>query len=88
MFLKNVLKQTWNSFNTKFQPHWKNRESSYQVSQILGRFCHLIAVILQLVKNKDLRDTKNAKEINFEGVWGKLEQKKVSRDNNSQNTWD
>ena len=34
---------------------------------------------------KDLRVTKNVKEIKFEGVWGELESKKVSRDNNSQN---
>ena len=43
IFLKNVLKQI---FNTKFQPHWKDRKSSYQVRQILGLFCHLIALIL------------------------------------------
>ena len=28
IFLANFLKQTWNSFNTKFQPQWKDRESS------------------------------------------------------------
>ena len=28
------------------------------------------------------------KEFKFEGVWGKLESRKVSRDNNSQNVWD
>ena len=32
-----------------------------------------------------LRVTKNVKEIKFEGVWGELESKNVSRDNNSQN---
>ena len=34
---------------------------------------------------EDVRVTKNVKEINFKGIWGKLESKKVSRDNNSQN---
>ena len=42
VFLKNALKQTWNSLNTKFQPHWKDWKSSYQVRQIAGHFFHLI----------------------------------------------
>ena len=76
IFLKNVLKQTWNSFNTKFQAQWKDRESSYQVRIILEHFCHLIALILGLNSVKGLRVTKNVREIKFEGVWGKLESKK------------
>ena len=76
IFLKNVLKQTWNSFNTKFQTQWKDRESSYQVRGILGSFCHLIALILGLSRVKGLRVTKNVIEINFERVWGELESKK------------
>ena len=31
---------------------------------------------------------KIVKEIKFEEVWGELEQKKISRDNQSQNIWD
>ena len=81
-----MLKQTWNSFNTKFQTQWKDRESSYHVRIILGLFCHSIALILGLNSVKDLRvTTKNVKEIKFEGVWGELESKKGSTDNNSQN---
>ena len=38
IFLKNVLNQTWNYFNTKFQPQWEYGKSSYQVMQILGPF--------------------------------------------------
>ena len=34
---------------------------------------------------KGLRVTKIAKEIKFEGVWGELEAKNISRDNHSQN---
>ena len=45
MFLKNVLKQTWKSFNTKFRLQWK-RKNIYQVRQILALFCNLIALIL------------------------------------------
>ena len=52
---------------------------------ILGFFCHSITLILGLKSGKDLRVTKNVKEIKFEGVWGQLESKKVSKDNNSQN---
>ena len=75
-----MLKQTWHSFNTKFQTQWKDRESSYHVRIILGHFCRSVALILGLNSVKDLRVTKNVKEIKFEGVWGDLESKKVSRD--------
>ena len=80
-----MLKQTWHSFNTKFQTQWKDPESSYHVGIILGLFCHWITLSLGLNSVKDIRVTKNAKEIKFEGVWGELESKKVFRDNNSQN---
>ena len=82
---KNVLKQTLHSFNTKFQTEWKDRESSYHVTINLGLFCHSIALISVLNSVKDLKVTKNVKEIKFGGVWGELESKKVSRDNESQN---
>ena len=74
---KNVLKQTWHSFNTKFQTQWKDREKSYHVTIIWGLFCHSIALILGLNSLKDLRVTKNVKEIKFGGVSGELESKKV-----------
>ena len=80
-----MLKQTWHSFNTKFQTQRKNGESSYQVRIILGLFCHSIALILDLNSVKDFGVTKNVKEIKFERVWGELESRKISRDNNSQN---
>ena len=80
-----MLKQTWHSFNTKFQTQWKGRESSYHVTIILGLFCHSIALILGLNSVKDLTVTKNVKDLKFEGVGGELESKKVSRDNNWQN---
>ena len=80
-----MLKQTWHSFNTKFQTQWKDRESSYHVTIIVGLFCHSIALILGWNSVEDLRVTKNVKEIKVEGVWGELQSKKVSRDNDSQN---
>ena len=80
-----MLKQTWHSFNNKFQTQWKDLESSYHVTIILGIFCQSIALILGLNSVKDLRVTKNVQEIKFGGVWGELESKKVSRDNDSQN---
>ena len=46
IFVNNVLKHTWNSFNAKFQAQWKDWKCSYQVRQILGLFCHLIALVL------------------------------------------
>ena len=54
-------------------------ESSYQVNQILGPFCHLIALILAENSLKDLRVTKTAKPIKFEGVWGELVSKRCFR---------
>ena len=45
-FLKNLLKQTWKSFNTKFQAQWKDRKNSYKVRQILELFGNLILLIL------------------------------------------
>ena len=80
-----MLKQTWHSFNTKFQTQRKDGESSYQVRIILGLFCHSIALILGLNSVKDFRVAKNVQKIKFEGVWGELDSRKVSRDNNSQN---
>ena len=75
IFLKNVLKQIWNYFNTKFKPQWKDRKSSYKHRQILEPFCHLIALVLASSRVKSLRVTKNVKRPEFEGVWGELESK-------------
>ena len=41
LFLKIVLEQTWNCFNTKLQLQWKDRKSSYEVWQVLGPFLPL-----------------------------------------------
>ena len=46
IFLKNVLHQAWKIFNTKFEPQWKDRKSSYQVRQMLALFCKPVALIL------------------------------------------
>ena len=72
MFLKNVLKQTRNSFNTKFQAQWKARKSSYQVRQILPLFCDLIPLILRQSSVEVLGVTEIVKEIKFEAFLGKL----------------
>ena len=74
--IKIVLNQTWNCFIIKSQPQWKVRKSSYQVREILGVFFHLIALILRKTRFKDLKVTKNVKEIRFEEAWGKIESKK------------
>ena len=87
-FLKNVLKQTWNYFNTKFWLKWKDRERNYQARLNLGLFSHLVVLFLHQICLKGLRVTKTFKEIKFEGVWNELESKKFFRDNNSQNTWE
>ena len=43
MFLKNVLKQTWKSFNTKLWPQWKDIKSREQLKQTLALFWSLVA---------------------------------------------
>ena len=72
IFLKNVLKQTRNSFNTKFQAQWKACSSSYQLKQILAVFLDLISLILCQSSVEVLGVTEIVKEIKFEGVLGKL----------------
>ena len=76
IFLKNVLKQTRNSFNIKFQAQWKPCSSSYQLKQILAVFCDLIPLILDQSNVEVLGVTEIVKEIKFEGVLGKLKSKK------------
>ena len=89
IFLKHVLKQTWNRFNTKFQPQWKYRKSSYQVRQVIGLCCHLAALILgvkTVSKTLELRRISNKLSLKESGA--SYNQEKVSREKNSQNIWD
>ena len=75
-FLKNDLKQTPNSFNKKFQAHWKACSSSYKLKQILAVFWDLIPLILGQSSVEVLGYTEIVKEIKVEGVRDKLESKK------------
>ena len=72
IFLKNVFKQTGNSFNTKFQPQWKDQKSSYQVRQSLGLFYHLI---LHQKVSKALQLPKSQRNY----VWKGLVQVKIKK---------
>ena len=72
IFLKNVLKQTRKSFNTKFQTQWKACSSSYQLKQILAVFFELIPLILGQSSVEVLGVTEIVKKIKFEGVLDKL----------------
>ena len=56
-------------------PHWKDRESIYQVRQILTPFRILVALILGWICVKCFRVTKLIKQIKFEGVRGELKAK-------------
>ena len=71
-----MLKQTWNSFNTRFQAQWKACSSSYQLKQILAVFCDLIPLILGQSSVEVLGVTEMVKKVKFEGVLEKLELKK------------
>ena len=46
IFLKTVLKKTWNTFNTKFPSEWKDWKRSYRVMEAVAVFCNLIALTL------------------------------------------
>ena len=76
IFLKSVLNQTWNAFNTKFLHQWKDRKISYQVKEGFGRFSNLIALTLGEISVKGFGFIKIIEEIKFEGTWDKLESKK------------
>ena len=67
-----MLKETRNSFNSKFQTQWKTCSSSYQLKQILAVFCDLIPLILGQSSVEVLGVTEIVKEIKLEGVLGKL----------------
>ena len=75
VFLNNVLNQTCNAFNTKFQRQSKDQNSSYQVRKNFAFFVKLIALTLGQNSVKSLRVTKSVKEIKFQGVWDELESK-------------
>ena len=88
IFLKNVLKQTWNSFNAKFQPQWKDSEKQFPSIANFSNFLELNCSNVGLQQCESLSVTKIVKKKKIEGIWGKLDSKKVSRNNNSQNIWD
>ena len=69
IFLKNVLKQTRNSFNTKFQAQWKACSSSYQLKQILAVYCDLILLILGQSSVEVLGVTEIAKKLSLKRFW-------------------
>ena len=72
IFLTNVLKKTWNYFNSKFWPQSKYRKGSYQIKQIFALFFNLVALTLGLKSVKSFRITKIVKEITFQRVFNKL----------------
>ena len=68
IFLKNVLKQTWNSFYIKFQPQWKDEKRSYQVKTILGLFCQVKLFHFYIkIESKVLELTKASEKISLKG---------------------
>ena len=71
-----MLKQTSNSFNSKFQAQWKAWSSSYQIKQILALFFDLIPLILGQSSVEVVGVTEIVKKITFKGVWDKLQSKK------------
>ena len=61
-----LSKQTSYTLNTKFGPQWKkDRESIYQVRQILARFCVSVAQILGWNCIKGLRVKKMSNKSNL-----------------------
>ena len=75
MFLIKVLKQTWKSFHITFWTQRKEKESSYQVRQLLAFFCILITLILGENCVKDIRFINIFKEIKFAWIRDELKAK-------------
>ena len=77
LFKKNVLHQTFKSFNTTFGPRWKGLKIIYQVRQALAIFRNLVALVLGQNCIENLRITKYIEKINFEEVWGQVRSKSL-----------
>ena len=58
-FPKNVLKQSSNSFDTKFQHRLKARKRGYRLGESLTLFWYLIVLMLGQKSLEGLRVTKN-----------------------------
>ena len=67
IFLKNVLYQTWKAFKAKFGPQWKDRESKYQVRQILTLFCELVAKVKTMSEVLQLQKSWNKSNLKESG---------------------
>ena len=73
---------------------WGTAPSYYYLSEKIRKavakwnVCNLIALIFGWNSVKGLRVTKVVKDIKFEGVWGELESKNISRDSYLQNIYD
>ena len=88
IFLKNLLKQTWNSFDTKFQLQGKDLRSNYQVKENFRNFCQLVIIVLGQNNVKGLKFTKCLKKnYDWRGLEREKIKKKVPRENNSQIFW-
>ena len=75
IYLKHVVDQTSNLFNSKIGPQWKDWKSSKDVKQILSLLCNFVTLILDENYVKGHRVIKILKQIKFEGEWGELEAK-------------
>ena len=88
IFLKNLLKQTWNSFDTKFKLQGKDLRSNYQVKENFRNFCHLIIIVLGQNNVIGLKVTKGLKKnSDSRGLERERNKIKISRENNSQIVW-
>ena len=67
IFLKNVLYQTWKAFKANFGPQWKDRESKYQVRQILTLFCKLVAKVKTMSEVLQLQKSWNKSNLKESG---------------------
>ena len=88
IFLKNVLRPSWKSFNSKFQPQRKDLKSSYHVRPILAVFCNLIALNYVKTVSQALELTKLSSKLNLKESEASQKQKQVSGDSHLQNIWD
>ena len=78
ILLLNVLKQTWNFFNTKFQSQWKDQKIIYLVRSVVGLFYHLTALILGYKNLKGLTYNSKYLRLTFVFSWNRAQREKFN----------
>ena len=81
IFVKEHPRPNWKVLQCQIWTSVKRSKKKLSSNTNFSTFLQLCGSNFRLQLFKDLRVTKIVKQIKFEGTWGKLEAKTVSRDN-------